>query len=31
VNPGELKEGLPGSYAIVTLDGAKASAEIFHL
>jgi putative phosphoesterase len=31
VNPGALKEGLPGSYAIVTLDGAKASAEIFHL
>lgn len=31
VNPGTLKEGVPGSYAIVTLDGATASAEIFTL
>lgn len=31
VNPGALKEGVPGSYAIVTLDGATASAEIFTL
>lgn len=31
VNPGALKEGLPGSYAVVTVDGATASAEIFSL
>lgn len=31
VNPGTLKEGTPGSYAIVTLDGASARAEIFSL
>lgn len=31
VNPGPLKEGVPGSYAIVTLEGAKASAEIFSI
>lgn len=31
VNPGALKEGAPGSYAIVTVEGAKASAEIFPL
>lgn len=31
VNPGSLKEGLPGSYAIVTLNGTTASAEIFYL
>lgn len=31
VNPGALKEGLPGSYAIVTVEGATASAEIFPL
>ena len=31
VNPGALKEGLPGSYAIVTVDGTKASAELFRL
>lgn len=31
VNPGALKEGLPGSYAIVTVDGATARAEIFPL
>lgn len=31
VNPGALKEGMPGSYAIVTVDGTKASAEIFPL
>ena len=29
VNPGPLKEGAPGSYAIVTLDGAAASARIY--
>jgi putative phosphoesterase len=31
VNPGPLKEGFPGSYAILTIDGDKASAEIFRL
>jgi putative phosphoesterase len=31
VNPGALKEGLPGSYAIVTVEGGTASAEIFPL
>ena len=31
VNPGALKNGMPGSYAIVTLNGATASAEIFAL
>lgn len=31
VNPGALKEGFPGSYAIVTVEGEKASAEIFRL
>ena len=31
VNPGALREGVPGSYAIVTLEGARASAEIFSL
>jgi uncharacterized protein len=31
VNPGALKEGFPGSYAIVTVEGAQARAEIFGL
>jgi uncharacterized protein len=31
VNPGALKEGFPGSYAIVTVDGTRARAEIFGL
>lgn len=31
VNPGPLKEGLPASYAIVTVDGTGASAEIHTL
>ena len=31
VNPGALKEGFPGSYAIVTVDETAARAEIFHL
>jgi uncharacterized protein len=31
VNPGALKEGFPGSYAIVTVDGTEASAEIYGL
>ncbi|QWV98541.1 metallophosphoesterase [Geomonas nitrogeniifigens] len=31
VNPGALKEGLPGSYAIVTIEGGTAKAEIFPL
>ncbi len=31
VNPGALKEGMPGSYAVVTWNGATASAEIFPL
>jgi uncharacterized protein len=31
VNPGALKQGFPGSYAIVTVDGADARAEIFDL
>ena len=31
VNPGALKEGLPGSYAIVSVQGATSSAEIFRL
>ncbi|BCG46340.1 phosphodiesterase, MJ0936 family [Citrifermentans bremense] len=31
VNPGPLKEGLPGSFAIVTVHGATASAEIYPL
>jgi len=29
VNPGALKEGVPGSYAILTLEGSEARAEIF--
>jgi uncharacterized protein len=31
VNPGALKQGLPGSYAILTVTGAEAQAEIFPL
>jgi uncharacterized protein len=31
VNPGALKEGFTGSYAIVTVHGADAGAEIFRL
>lgn len=31
VNPGALKQGFPGSYAIVTLNGTEASAELFEL
>lgn len=31
VNPGPLKEGAQGSFAIVTLNGAAARAEIFPL
>ncbi len=31
VNPGALKEGFPGSYAIVTVNGTQADAEIFRL
>jgi hypothetical protein len=31
VNPGALKQGSTGSYAIVTVNGAKARAEIFVL
>ena len=31
VNPGALKEGVKGSYAIVTLEGTEARAEIFGL
>lgn len=31
VNPGALKEGVEGSYAIVTLEGTEARAEIFGL
>ena len=31
VNPGALKEGFPGSYAILTLEGGGASAEIYPL
>ena len=31
VNPGALKEGFPGSYAIVTVNGAEVDAEIFSL
>jgi len=29
VNPGTLKEGFPGSYAILTVDGNEVSAEIY--
>uniref|UniRef100_C6E337 Phosphoesterase n=1 Tax=Geobacter sp. (strain M21) TaxID=443144 RepID=C6E337_GEOSM len=29
VNPGPLKEGLAGSFAIVTIHGATASAELY--
>jgi putative phosphoesterase len=29
VNPGALKQGFPPSYAILTIDGPKAQAEIF--
>lgn len=29
VNPGQLKEGFPGSFAIVTIHGATASAELY--
>lgn len=29
VNPGTLKEGAAGSYAILTVEGSEASAEIF--
>ena len=31
VNPGTLKQGFPASYAILTLTGTEASAEIFGL
>lgn len=31
VNPGTLKAGFQGSYAIVTVEDAKAGAEIFRL
>ncbi|HBG04030.1 MAG: YfcE family phosphodiesterase [Geobacteraceae bacterium GWC2_58_44] len=31
VNPGALNKGVPGSYAILTLDGSEARAEIFSL
>lgn len=31
VNPGALKEGVRGSYAIVTLEGTEASAQIYPL
>lgn len=31
VNPGALKSGFPGSYAILTVEGARASAEIFSI
>jgi putative phosphoesterase len=31
VNPGALKHGFPQSYAILTLSGSEASAEIFRL
>ena len=29
VNPGTLKKGFPGSYAILTVEGAEVSAEIY--
>jgi uncharacterized protein len=29
VNPGTLKQGFPGSYAILTITGSEASAELF--
>jgi uncharacterized protein len=31
VNPGVLKDGMAGSYAIVTLEGATVEAEIYHM
>jgi uncharacterized protein len=31
VNPGTLKQGFPGSYAILTLSETEASAEVFAL
>lgn len=31
VNPGALKQGFPGSYAIITVEGTEARAEIFDL
>lgn len=31
VNPGALKEGFPGSYAVLTLDGAQVTAELFSI
>ena len=31
VNPGSLRQGFPGSYAILTLTGTEAHAEIFAL
>ena len=31
VNPGTLKAGVPGSYAIITVEGTEARAEIFGL
>ena len=31
VNPGALKKGFPGSYAIITLEAERARAEIFAL
>lgn len=31
VNPGALKEGFPASYAIITVDGTQAKAEIYGL
>ena len=31
VNPGALKQGFPGSYAILTVSGTTARAEIFPL
>jgi len=31
VNPGALKQGFPGSYAILTLTGSEVHAEIFPL
>jgi len=31
VNPGAVKEGFSGTYAILTLDGGRASAEIFRI
>jgi putative phosphoesterase len=31
VNPGPLKEGLPGSFAVITVDGAEITAKIYKL